>query len=235
MKRIFAAFADSFAFSNKDAAKRISGADDLFGEMEKDVAINPKKFSKVEEISVRDFINNVLPTAKELEVFLENKHEKNMVSLIAPENKEAKSMFKWNNSFSWAYTGNITDSDITQRVINAGGRVDGCLRFSHSWNYPGMRNASLMDLHVFMPGSNQEIVYKNGKEIHDHYGNHNKKMAYICAIIEVRINEMYLRMKNAELSKQKQESIDTKAQDNDTAEYKRQTDESTNSVFEDIW
>ena len=70
-----------------------------------------------------------------------------------------------------------------------------------------------------------------GKDFADEY----KKMAYICAIIEVRINEMYLRMKNAELCKQKQESIDTKAQDNDTAEYKRQTDESTNSVFEDIW
>ena len=97
-----------------------------------------------------------------------------MVSLIAPENKEAKTMFKWNNPFSWAYTGNITDSDITQRVINAGGRVDGCLRFSHSWNYPGMRNASLMDLHVFMPGSNQEVIYKNGKEIHDNYGNGNR-------------------------------------------------------------
>lgn len=65
-------------------------------------------------------------------------------------------------------------SDITQRVINAGGRVDGCLRFSHSWNYPGMRNASLMDLHVFMPGSNQEVIYKNGKEIHDNYGNGNR-------------------------------------------------------------
>lgn len=178
LQRRFATLDDitvnNILFSNKDVAKRISGADDLFGEMEKDVAINPKKFSKIEEISVRDFINNVLPTAKELEVFLENKHERNMVSLIAPENKEAKTMFKWNNPFSWAYTGNITDSDITQRVINAGGRVDGCLRFSHSWNYPGMRNASLMDLHVFMPGSNQEVIYKNGKEIHDNYGNGNR-------------------------------------------------------------
>lgn len=63
---------NNILFSNKDAAKRISGADDLFGEMEKDVAINPKKFSKIEEISVRDFINNVLPTAKELEVLNSN-------------------------------------------------------------------------------------------------------------------------------------------------------------------
>lgn len=178
LQRRFATLDDitvnNILFSNKDAAKRIAGAMDLFDEMEQDVAIDPKKFSKVEEISVEDFIKNVLPVAKELEVYLENKHERNMVSLIAPEDKEAKTMFKWNNGFSWAYTCNITDSDITQRVINAGGRVDGCLRFSHSWNYSSMRNASLMDLHVFMPGSNQAVVYKNGKEIHDNYGNYHR-------------------------------------------------------------
>lgn len=87
---------------------------------------------------------------------------------------------------------------------------------------------------VFNTFKANKLIIQNaikGKDFADEY----KKMAYICAIIEVRINEMYLRMKNAELSKQKQESIDTKAQDNDTAEYKRQTDESTNSVFEDIW
>lgn len=178
LQRRFATLDDitvnNILFSNKDAAKRITGAMDLFDEMEQDVAIDPKRFSKVEEISAEDFIKNVLPVAKELEVYLENKHERNMVSLIAPEDKEAKTMFKWNNGFSWAYTGNITDSDITQRVINAGGRVDGCLRFSHSWNYSSMRNASLMDLHVFMPGSNQAVVYKNGKEIHDNYGNYHR-------------------------------------------------------------
>lgn len=162
---------NNILFSNRDAAKRISGADDIFGEMEKDVAVNPRKFSKVEEIPVRDFIENILPTAKDIEIYLENKHAPNMVSLIAPKNKDAKTMFKWDNGFSWAYSGNITDSDIAQRVQNAGGRIDGVLRFSHSWNYDGMRNGSLMDLHVFMPGSNQKVEYKNGKEIHDNYGN----------------------------------------------------------------
>ena len=165
---------NNILFSNRDAAKRIVGADDIFGEMEKDVAVNPRKFSKVDEIPVRDFIENILPTAKDVEIYLENKHTPNMVSLIAPKNKDAKTMFKWDNGFSWAYSGNITDSDITQRVQNAGGRIDGVLRFSHSWNYEGMRNGSLMDLHVFMPGSNQKVEYKNGKEIHDNYGNNER-------------------------------------------------------------
>lgn len=165
---------NNILFSNRDAAKRIVGADDIFGEMEKVVAVNPRKFSKIEEIPVKDFIENILPTAKDIEIYLENKHAPNMVSLIAPKFKDSKTMFKWNNGISWAYSGNITDSDITQRVQNAGGRIDGVLRFSHSWNYEGMRNGSLMDLHVFLPGSNQKVEFKNGKEIHDNYGNNER-------------------------------------------------------------
>jgi hypothetical protein len=162
---------NNILFSNKDSARRIGGANDIFASMAADVSVNPKKFSKVEEISANTFIKDVLPMAKELEVLFENKHINNMVSLIAPTNKDAKSMFKWDNAFSWAYSGNITDSDLTERVRAAGGRTDGVLRFSHSWNYEGMRNGSLMDLHVFMPKSNQQIVMKNSKEIHDNYGN----------------------------------------------------------------
>lgn len=157
-------------FSNKDSAKVIGGLD-IFDDMAKGIPVNPNKFSKVEEISIEDFIKNVLPITKELEILLENKHKPNMVSLIAPQNKDSQTMFKWGNNFGWSYSGNITDSELTQMVRNAGGRIDGVLRFSHSWNHEGMRNGSLMDLHVFMPNSNQQVEMVGGKEIHDNYGN----------------------------------------------------------------
>lgn len=146
-------------FSNKEAARKMTDTDNIFGQMEKDVTVNPKKFSKVEEISVQDFIDKVLPTAKEIEAFVENKHEKNFVSLIAPVNKDAKTMFKWNNGLSWAYSGNITDSDMKQNVKAAGGNVDGVLRFSIMWNEAQNDNSDL-DAHCIEPDSN-EIYYGN--------------------------------------------------------------------------
>ena len=153
--------ANNLLFLNRDTAKRVGGGD-VFSEMEKDVAVNPKQFSRVEEIGIEKFVKDVLPTVSEVEVYLENKHAKNMVSLITPENRDSKSMFKWDNGFSWAYTGNMADSDIRENVKMAGGKVDGVLRFSIQWNENGRDNSDI-DAHCIEPNRN-EIYYGNNRK-----------------------------------------------------------------------
>lgn len=147
-------------FSNKDAAPRIQGATDVFGELSKMTTNNKssQKFSKTEEITIDKFLKDVLPNVTSIEAYFENKHVSNMVSLIAPVNSDAKSMFKWGNNFTWAYAGNMTDS-MKERVKSLGGKVDGDLRFSIQWNEDGTDNCDL-DAHCKEPSRN-EIYYSN--------------------------------------------------------------------------
>ena len=143
---------DNILFSNRDIAKEKNL--DVFGELKAESKNKPMKFDRVEEISPEKFVKDILPVAKEVQVYVENKNEKNLCSLIAPQNKGAKSMFKWNNGFSWSYKGNITDSSIKENVKNAGGNVTGDLRFSIQWNEDG-NNHNDFDAHCLEPGGNE--------------------------------------------------------------------------------
>lgn len=137
-------------FANKNEAGGMKDFD-LFDNMKKEAVSKPKKFDRVTEISIEDFIANVLPTASSMDVYLENRLAPNFMSLIAPVHPDAPSMFKWGNSFSWAYAGNITDSHIKENVKSAGGAVDGVLRCSLQWNDTSEYDGNDLDLHCVTP------------------------------------------------------------------------------------
>lgn len=128
---------------------------DVFDEISKDTLVNPRTLAKVEEIQIEDFIKNVVPTATSIHVLVENRHLNNLVSLLAPQDPAAPTLFKWGNGFSWSYTGNIADS-IKERVKEAGGNVVGVLRTSLSWS-----NHDDLDIHVMEP--NGEVIFYSHK------------------------------------------------------------------------
>ena len=143
-------------YRNADTARRMDGG--IFEMLAKEVAGKPRQFSKVEEIGIEDFIQNVIPTATEIEAYVQNKHIPNFCSLIAPVYKDSKTMFKWGNNFSWAYSGNVTDSILKQNVKKAGGNVEGVLRFSIQWNDLDGFDQNDMDAHCKTPHG--EIYYR---------------------------------------------------------------------------
>lgn len=147
-------------FCNRDAAKRIKKTDDIFEEMATSIPLNQKAFSRVEEIPIDIFVRDILPTAESIDLLLETRLSKNLMSLIAPQNPDAPSMFKWSNAFSWAYTGNITDSNIKENVKAAGGNVSGDLRFSIQWNDEDEWDRDDLDAHCIEPNG-YEIYYGN--------------------------------------------------------------------------
>ena len=129
---------------------------DIFDDLKKDVTVNPKTLTKVEEVSINDFITKILPTAKSIKLLVENSHFSNFVTLVGAQDKENKSLFKWGNDFSWSYTGGVADSIIKERVKNAGGNVEGILRISLSWH-----NYDDLDLHLHEPNGKYVVYYGN--------------------------------------------------------------------------
>lgn len=149
---------NNILFSNKNITRKVDSGD-IFDEMAADVSVNPKKFANIGEVSIEEFLANILPYAQSVDILLESRHADNMVSLIAPKDKDSKPMFKWNNGFSWAYSGNMTDS-MKERVQAAGGKVDGDLRFSIQWNEDGTDNCDL-DAHCGEDMIRNEIYFRN--------------------------------------------------------------------------
>jgi len=156
---------NNILFANKDITKKLGG--DVFSELQQEASSNHKKFDKVEEVPIETFVNDILPKVSNIEILLENRHTPNFMSVIAPKDKGSKTMFKWDNGFSWTYNGNITDS-MKERVKALGGNVDGVLRCTGQWNEK-FDNQNDFDIHVIEPNGN-EIYFPNKRQKHPSSG-----------------------------------------------------------------
>jgi hypothetical protein len=153
LDRRFAALSDITAnnilFADRNTKK-------LMGDVFDEISTRPtrtKSIDKVEEVTINNFIANILPKIDSMEVMFENKHNNNLVSLIAPVDLTAPHLFKWPNSFSWSYNGEVADS-IKERVKSAGGNVTGDVCCRLAWY-----NKDDLDFHMVEPM--YEIMYHN--------------------------------------------------------------------------
>jgi len=160
LDRSYASFDDmslkNLLFANETVKKKINPGvfDDLPTK-----ASDPKKMSGVEEISMDKFISDVLPSLSSIEVFLENQHEENLVSLIGPSDFSAPLLFKWDNPFSWTYNGDVADS-VKEKVKKAGGNVTGEICCRLAWY-----NTDDLDLSLEIPINNR-IYFGYRKDLH---------------------------------------------------------------------
>jgi hypothetical protein len=138
------------------------------------------KLDKIEEISIADFISKIVPTSDNIELLLDNNLVPNLMSLIAPTNKDDKSLLQWRNNFSWSYNGNVTDAEMKNKVSRRGGNVEGVLRCSLDWS--GKANHDL-DLHC-----NFSSPSKVG---HLYYGNKSNSFIEGSLDVDIRVPRDY--------------------------------------------
>lgn len=138
-------------FADRSVKEQLGG---VFDQLAQESQTKLPNLDKIEEVFIETFLSDIVPDATSIEVLFENKHQPNLVSLIAPTNADAPNILKWGNNFSWSYIGEVTDS-IKERVKAAGGNIEADVRISLSWfNYDDL------DLSVIEP-SGYEIYYGN--------------------------------------------------------------------------
>lgn len=134
-----------------DRTARVKMQNSVFDDIAVATPKKSKALDKVEEVSIEKFLSDILPQATGLEVMFENTHTANLVSLVAPVDPVAKPLFKWENNFSWSYSGEVTDA-IKERVKQAGGNVTGDLCCRLAWsNYD--------DLDFYMVEPTGDTIY----------------------------------------------------------------------------
>ncbi len=150
-------------YADKSTKPIMEGEVEALTEMLGEVKVDDKvikNLDKVEEVSIDTFINDIVPGATSIELLFENKHNNNLMSLIAPKH-EANSITKWGNNFTWSYNGEVADS-MKENVKKAGGRINGVLRFSIQWN-DDITGKNFYDLDAHCKESKGSHIYFSNK------------------------------------------------------------------------
>ena len=143
------------------ANRRVKVNNNIFDVIDNDLVTKAPVLKNIEEISIDDFLNKVLPNAKDLEIMFDNKHENQLMTLVAPVYPDCKPMFQWDNHLTWDYKGGAAESLMKARVKDAGGETDAVLRYSIQWN-DGDNNQNDFDAHVTEPCGNFIDYHKKG-------------------------------------------------------------------------
>ena len=122
---------DKILFTSQES-KSLSVFDDL----KQDAELTVKKkldLSKAKEIKFGDFIK-LLPKVSKIGLLPSSAVNSSKVVLTNSKNENIPTPFKWDNNFAWSYIESDTADSIVKRVKEAGGVVDGDVRFSLSWD-----------------------------------------------------------------------------------------------------
>jgi hypothetical protein len=115
---------------------------------------------KTPEMSLEEFIKNVIPRTKSIQLLMEQRLSRNLVALTAPLDNNAGKLFYWENRIGWSYRhGSADGGAIKERVKNSGGNVDAPLRISLLFE-----GRSDLDLGLYEPEIDEEcyrIYYGN--------------------------------------------------------------------------
>lgn len=122
---------DKILFTSQES-KSLSVFDDL----KQDAELTVKKkldLSKAKDIKFGDFIK-LLPKVSKIGLLPNSAVNSSKVVLTNSKNENIPTPFKWDNNFAWSYIESDTADSIVKRVKEAGGVVDGDVRFSLSWD-----------------------------------------------------------------------------------------------------
>lgn len=102
-----------------------------------------------EEISIDDFIKNVIPNAVSMRLNVQGLKEAQLCSLTGPGSPEPKQIFSHGNNYSLAFKGGTADY-VSANVTAKGGDISTYFRVSLGWGKNGINLATDYDLHVWI-------------------------------------------------------------------------------------